>query len=114
MCILQREETLHHLFIKCNFTKRCWESIGLNLPGHRNTFQLMQWLTMRLSVPFFMDIVILMSWCIRTTRNEWIFNNIDPHVESTRSKFFRELTMMLHRAKAKYVDGIQTLIQDSF
>lgn len=34
LCILQREETILHLFIRCNFAKACRRSIGLNLPTH--------------------------------------------------------------------------------
>ncbi|GJN38459.1 hypothetical protein PR202_gb27498 [Eleusine coracana subsp. coracana] len=32
LCILQREETLHHLFIRCNFVVACWETIGITYP----------------------------------------------------------------------------------
>ncbi|GJN28090.1 hypothetical protein PR202_gb16173 [Eleusine coracana subsp. coracana] len=31
MCILQHEETLRHLFFRCNFARQCWSSIGINL-----------------------------------------------------------------------------------
>jgi hypothetical protein len=28
-CLWQREETLYHLFLRCNFAKACWNSIGI-------------------------------------------------------------------------------------
>jgi predicted Co/Zn/Cd cation transporter (cation efflux family) len=27
-----------------------------------------------------MEIIILMAWSIQTTRNDWVFNEIDPMV----------------------------------
>lgn len=45
LCILQREETLRHLFIRCNFSRRSWESIGVDIPRHRTTFHMIQWLS---------------------------------------------------------------------
>ena len=31
-CLWQREETLYHLFLRCNFAKACWNSIGITPP----------------------------------------------------------------------------------
>lgn len=31
-CILQKDETLSHLFLRCTFAKRCWTSIGIMSP----------------------------------------------------------------------------------
>jgi hypothetical protein len=31
LCILQRPETGAHLFLRCNFAKACWNSIGVTL-----------------------------------------------------------------------------------
>jgi hypothetical protein len=30
MCILQRPETGVHLFLRCNFSKACWSSLGVS------------------------------------------------------------------------------------
>jgi hypothetical protein len=35
-CIWQKEETLYHLFLRCNFAKACWNSIGLTPPRIAN------------------------------------------------------------------------------
>jgi hypothetical protein len=35
-CIWQKEETLYHLFLRCNFAKACWNSIGLIPPRIAN------------------------------------------------------------------------------
>lgn len=36
ICILQLPETVAHLFIRCNFAKACWDSIGVHvIPNHQ-------------------------------------------------------------------------------
>jgi hypothetical protein len=89
MCILQRPETSVHLILRCNFTKACWASIGVSVATSTSTAQILYRIRRRLQVPFFMEVIILMSWCIWTTRNEWIFRNIDPTVESCGAKFIK-------------------------
>jgi hypothetical protein len=42
---------------------------------------------------------ILMAWSIWLTRNDRIFNNLDPSVEGCRRKFKKEFALLLHRAK---------------
>jgi hypothetical protein len=32
-CILQQEETILHLFVRCNFARRCWPMIGTTPPA---------------------------------------------------------------------------------
>lgn len=73
MCILQRDETIYHLFLKCNFSKACWQSIGLFAPNIHQSHIAVKRLKRQLKVPFFMEITILMSWSIWKTRNAWIF-----------------------------------------
>lgn len=31
LCIIQRDETLNHLFLHCSFARNCWAAIGINL-----------------------------------------------------------------------------------
>ena len=44
-------------------------------------------------VPFFTEIIILMTWSIWTTRNDWILNEIDPSVASCQRKFISEFKL---------------------
>jgi hypothetical protein len=46
-----------------------------------------------------MEIIILMAWSIWTTRNDWIFNNIDPSVENCKQKFISEFSLMMHKIR---------------
>lgn len=59
VCILQREETIIQLFIRCNFAKACWVSIGIRLPVHLPILALIKFLKGKLDVPFYMDIAII-------------------------------------------------------
>jgi hypothetical protein len=29
---MQKEETVIHLFLRCNFARRCWQTIGVTTP----------------------------------------------------------------------------------
>lgn len=111
LCILQREETLRHLFVKCNFARACWSTIGINIPTHLPMPTLVRRLKTSLGVPFYMDIIILLCWSIWKTRNEWLFQNIDPTVQGCKSKFLSEMSTMIHRAKEKHKVDIQEWLQ---
>jgi hypothetical protein len=68
-CIWQKEETLYHLFLRCNFAKACWNSIGMTPPRITNPKEASTNLKQQLNVPFSMEIVILMTWSIWKCRN---------------------------------------------
>jgi hypothetical protein len=48
-----------------------------------------------------MEIIILMSWAIWTSRNNYIFKNENISVEGAQS-YSKEFAMVIHRAKPKY------------
>jgi hypothetical protein len=60
----------------------------------------------KFAVPFAMEIIILMAWAIWVTRNDCVFNNINPTVESCRRKFKEEFKMLLLRAKPSLVEAM--------
>jgi hypothetical protein len=99
LCILQRTENVPHLFLRCNFAKACWNAIGVSVVTTRPLLQILRKIKERLAVSFFMEIIILMSWSIWTTRNDWLFNGKDPTVEDCLSKFRREFLLLLHRVQ---------------
>uniref|UniRef100_A0A0A9AB73 Reverse transcriptase zinc-binding domain-containing protein n=1 Tax=Arundo donax TaxID=35708 RepID=A0A0A9AB73_ARUDO len=108
LCILQKEETLEYLFLKCNFTKNCWASLGLQVPRRMRPLQVLKCFKTNMNVPFFMEIIVLMAWSSCTGRNDWIFNEVDPKVESCKSKFIHEFALMFHRVKKSYFPQIHT------
>ncbi|GJN27666.1 hypothetical protein PR202_gb15708 [Eleusine coracana subsp. coracana] len=74
LCILQKEETLKHLFLRCSFTRACWQTIGISFPNTLSPKRMVSILRRTLQVPFYMEIIITMSWCIWKQKNNWLFN----------------------------------------
>lgn len=96
MCILQKEETIHHLFLRCSFARACWLSIGLFAPTTTTNAEIaIKRFKRQLNIPFYMDVIILMTWSVWTTRNRWIFDGIDPAVENCIEKFKKEFALVL-------------------
>ncbi|TVU40431.1 hypothetical protein EJB05_13896, partial [Eragrostis curvula] len=87
-------------------------SIGVNINRRRTPEQAFKFFKRSLNVPFHMEIVTLMSWCIWTSRNDWLFSDIDPTVEDCKRKFVREFKLLLHRAKKKYFPQIEEWLQN--
>lgn len=58
-----------------------------------------------------MEIIILMTWAIWTTRNDWIFENEDPTVAKCKGKFVHEFSLLLHRAKSSYFPRIKEWLE---
>jgi hypothetical protein len=110
-CIWQKEETLYHLFLKCNFAKACWTSIGLTSPRIANPEDAAVNLMQQLNVPFSMEIVILMTWSIWKTRNAWLFQNKAPTVQLCKNEFARELHLVMLRAKDRFDSTIPAWLQ---
>lgn len=112
LCILQKEETLRHLFIKCPFARRCWEIIGITYPTTIQPIAAFALFKKKLKVNFAIEIIIIMAWSIWNTRNDWIFEAEDPTVEKCRAKFIRDFSLLLHRARNKDVQQMRQWLQD--
>jgi hypothetical protein len=54
-------------------------------PGYGSEFEIQN------TAAFFMEIIILISWSIWTTRNDFIFKRINPNLYRYRRKFKEEL-----------------------
>ena len=67
------EETVEHLFINCTFAQDCWRLINLSVDPTANPFLNLERLKNQLNQPFFMEVIILLSWAIWMTRNNKIF-----------------------------------------
>jgi len=62
-CANQVEESSEHLFIHCPFAQSCWATLGIQV-GQDDPFSTLEQIKLQLNVPFFMEIIILMCWCI--------------------------------------------------
>ena len=69
----QQEETLHHLFWGCQFSRNCWDFICPQRSPNLSVLEAFQDLKDKLRVPFFMEIIIPGSWAIWIVRNSKIF-----------------------------------------
>jgi len=46
-----------------------------------------------------MEVIILLSWSIWITRNNFIFNGIQPSTQVMKATFTHEFAMVIYRAK---------------
>jgi hypothetical protein len=98
---------VRHIFYRCPFAKTCWNLIRIQVPTWLKPERATKHIKRSLRVPFAMDIIITMSWCIWIDRNAWIFNNIDPSVANCRINFKKEFTLVIQRSKKKWVPDMQ-------
>jgi hypothetical protein len=98
LCSLHAEETLEHLFLECPFAQTSWGLFNVNLPLGSH-FEVLESFKIQLGVNFFMDIIIMLSWCIWMERNDFIFKDKQPTIASVRDRFKKEFTWVILRAK---------------
>jgi hypothetical protein len=98
LCSLQVEETLEHLFLECPFQQTTWGLLNLN-PPLGPLFETLESFKVQLGVKFFMDIIIMLSWCICMERNDFIFKGKQPTIGSLRDRFKSEFAWVILRAK---------------
>jgi hypothetical protein len=93
---------LRHLFFRCPFVKNCWRIIGINVPTCLKPERATRHIKRFLRVPFAMEIIIVMCWCIWNERNAWIFNSEDPGIEKCKMNFKREFSLVIHKTKKRW------------
>jgi hypothetical protein len=99
LCNLHVEETLEHLFLHCNFARSCWSSLHLFIPIG-DPFDVLTSFRQQLHLSFFMDVIIIMSWSIWMARNDFIFNGLQPSLQSAKACFRKEFALVILRAKS--------------
>jgi hypothetical protein len=86
-CLRQVDESNRHLFFRCSFAKNCWSQIGVTVPTWLRPDRATKHIKRSLDVPFSMEIIMLMTWCIWRERNAWLFSNLDPSAEHCKAVF---------------------------
>lgn len=94
----------------CPFAQECWHIVGMHIPI-AEPFQVIQMLKDQLQVPFFMDIIIIMSWCIWMARNDLIFRVIQPHLIRIKSRFKDEFALLILRARPHLQNDMSIWLQ---
>jgi hypothetical protein len=85
--------------------------LNLFIPAHTDLLQIILSLKDQLRVPFFMEIVITMCWCIWTIRNDTIFRNIPASIQPCKDIFKEEFALVILRAKGKYQPQIELWLE---
>lgn len=75
-CPYNLEEIVDHLFLECDLAKACWGLIGLIVISTPDPVLRFQSFKQQIGKPFFMEIIIVMCWCIWMLRNDAIFRGI--------------------------------------
>ena len=110
LCETCPEETNMHLFFECTFSQSFWWALGIEWNVDLNLYQMMQDDKRRLSLDFFMEIMIIGCWIIWDQRNDAIFNGNPPNIQRCISKFRATFTLTMHRAKPSLKEGMQSWI----
>lgn len=111
LCNDSEEESIVHLFSTCTFAYHCWHSLGVQTSANLSPQQNLEMMRTQINKPFFMEVIILTSWAIWMSRNNKIFKNVPPSVQSCRAIFKMELSSLLWRAKKKILPSLQEWLQ---
>ena len=98
LCRQQAEETQFHLFLNCPFALNCWSILNLQI-NSTDPIQVLEGFINQLSVPFALDIIIILAWCIWMTRNDLIFKGVAATLNSVRARCKSEFALVILRAK---------------
>jgi len=63
-CASTNDETIERLFLQFPFAQDCWGSINLFVVPSWSPFAAFEHLKQQLATPFFMEVIILLSWSI--------------------------------------------------
>nr|TKW03055.1 hypothetical protein SEVIR_7G039300v2 [Setaria viridis] len=102
LCPHNREETLFHVLLECPFAQECWINISLFANLSDEPYNILYSFKIQLQVQFFMEIIILMSWCIWMARNDWIFRGITPSIHGAMLRFKTVFTQVILRVKEEW------------
>jgi hypothetical protein len=110
LCETCPEETNMHLFFECTFSQSFWWALGIEWNVDLDLYQMMNDAKRRMSLEFFMEIMIIGCWSIWDQQNDAIFNGNSPNIQRCISKFRTTFTLTMHRAKPSLKEGMQSWI----
>ena len=84
--------------------------VNITVNNQFDPFQILMDFKEQLGIPFFMEVLILMSWAIWKARNDFIFRQILPNLQSTRSFFRDELKLLMLRMKRSVIPRFEQWI----
>ena len=108
LCDTCPEETNIHLFFECTFSQSFWWALGIEWNVDMNLYQMMDDAKQRISLDFYMEIMIAGCWSIWDQKNDAIFNGNPPNIQRCIGKFKATFTLIMHRAKSSLKEGMQS------
>jgi hypothetical protein len=99
MCTTPPEETIEHLIFHCPFSRACWTTLNISWQQYGNRLQITKQAKPQWARPMFMEIFIVGAWSVRKERNNFLFNNITPELESWKRRFIRDFSLLIHRTE---------------
>jgi hypothetical protein len=113
MCGQDELETRNHLFFQCPFAQMCWRYLcpDWTPPQQIDIQSFIASLKLSLNVPFFMELIMLITWAIWTTRNDFIFKSTPPSLYRCRRKFKDEVLLLLHKTTRKSYAGLKSWVE---
>lgn len=94
-CSTQMQETVEHLFWHAPLLES--RLLGLQIPASLNCHEVLTSFRQQLGMPFFMEIIILLSWAFWLDRND-MFNQVDPSLNDYRC-ILQEFALFEYHAK---------------
>jgi hypothetical protein len=108
LCLRQVEELNMHLFLRCSFAKKLLVSNWGDSSSLAKPDRATRHIKRSLNLPFALEIIILMMWCIWKKWNAWLFNNVNPSVEHCKDVFKKEFALVIHRAKDRWANDMES------
>jgi hypothetical protein len=99
MCSNNVEETLEHLFFDCTFSAWFWHLVAIAWDPSLPMMERLQSARVGFGASIFMEIVILVSWCIWTLRNRVIFDGAVSSLGQWKRSLREELFLCLLKCK---------------
>jgi hypothetical protein len=99
LCASPPEETIEHLLFHCDFSTECWSTLNISWQQTGGRCQIIEQGKSQWTGPMFMEIFIVAAWNIWKERNNLLFNNVTPHVDSWKRRFKSDFSMLVHRTK---------------
>jgi hypothetical protein len=112
--IIQKSESVYHLFLRCKFAERCWRSIGVLPPRISCPRRAVKRLARQIHHACSLEIIILIASSIWKCRNGWIFENIPPTFERCWKFLGEELGLPSYRLRPHLADNLALWIQSMY
>jgi hypothetical protein len=104
------EETIEHIFLKCQFSSICWGSLNITWQAHGSFLDIIAAGRLSWGKPPFMEVFMLAAWNIWKLRNNMTFNGTDPELIAWKEKFGSDAKLLIHRVRPELHSLIDSIV----